>query len=1667
MIKNFLDPAFPIVGKIGAQTLCLRQDRTTLLPSLEVMLYSLHENEADFATIKYRIMNFDYNSHDLNSFQRHSGADKPSAPSSPDLELQLETVASNLDIMASTSSFFNDLSAFTGLYITDSVIAEIEGLVALFTTITGCEDYISIASAIFLYVRRFCSKSITATVMEYISELFALEPQSGSDTTPVEPDWLVMMRSSKDNWNLIKGNRFFGHLSKVLGLLVTLGLCNASTLTFNIKEYKIIEPDLKMIHGNAIDIIDAAFGTVTFFVEGFYLSFQQKSLKPLIMNDKTAVELDEEFANVSLWWDLVKNGNLMKVANISEQEFDRRLESLSLRIKPLLGGTMTFEKKLLTDKLNKLLKIKNDYITLKISSGVRRAPFVLELFGASSQGKTTLGDQLIDALLTSAGLPIGKEYRASYNPSDKYMSNWATNKTVLIMDDVANDRPDFVEKPPTRTIIDVCNNQPYYANMADLDSKGKVFVEPELVVVNTNVKNLDAHAYSKCPYSIQRRMDVVIVVEAKREFQFILDGRPQGIDPAKVRQKYLEDGIEPQFDDIWTLSLEKAIQPNDLKDVATYKVIEHKGKKLSDISFREAVQYIILRYQSHRTDQNAILKRMNTRTKDLKLCPANGCCQIEGYCDEHDFVKQSGFTPFHKPSYFEYFTGSFGRRTMAIKDRALGKVASRLKSDIFGVCDNIDMGTATGMYFAAKMFSKHWDWIKVIPTSWIANPWFRKFCMMCQADQVRNLFIRKTCLHWGICSLICAQTFRLARTRLIPNEAMVVTLSVASPVILLCLCLQRNMTDMVTAKFSRQLLTRNTIHPMAAQVRDENVGRICRAVAVLGVLFAMSKLYKRWRSVTPQGSLTPTTTQDVAARDSETNAWTEVVKTTLPLSDTAKCTTSAQLKVNLSKNLMHMEIKTQNGKKCSGALFLTSNLVLIPNHLFDGCEMLEVTFLKTDPEATGGKFASRLCRTSSYNIPGTDLCACYSSTGGSFKNLYRWLPSSNASASEFELIWRDSKGELIEAYGLTKPEAAITNGATYFVGGSYANFSMNTFYGLCCAPLLSKGSGSTILGFHLGGTAGTSRGCYGVLTQAMFTSAFTHVKAFEGVLLTGSAENFKTQSFGKHFCTQDPLHPKSPLNFIPKNSQITYHGSCKGMASNFSDVRVTPISTIVTEVTGQPNIWGPPVMQPQWFGWRECLANMAIPATPYPHDLLYYAVVDYKKELLPIFGNALWNKAKPLTDHENLNGIPGKKFMDAIKLNTAIGYPLTGPKRKFVTELEPTKEYPCNRVFDQVVLDEIKFCEDCYKVGQRAYPIAKACKKDEVLAKRKCRIFYSNPIALTFLIRKYYLPILRVLQMNPLMSECAVGINSHGPEWQEFHDHVFTFGSDRLIGGDYGKYDQKIPSQLILASLRIMMDFARLCNYTAEDLHVMEAMAGDIAFAIIAFNGDLIGLTEGTHISGNSLTVVINGICGSLNQRAYFFSKHKPGWFTSRESFRDCVKLMTYGDDNIGSVRKGVKDFTIKGLSLFLAEYGQIYTMPDKTSDLVDFLPAEDFEFLKRKSVHCPDKGVRVGALLDSSIFKMLHCFLRPKGCKDTVEMASALNIDTALREWANHGREKYEQRRLEMREIASKGKIEFLCTQLEVTYDMSVNNWKRIYNPNHYDKSKPLPPEFIAPIGP
>lgn len=1481
----------------------------------------------------------------------------------------------------------------------DDIIKEVEGLVLLFVSISNTKNVTGAVAAIGLYIRTKFDTSLSKEIMKYIHEIMDMTYQSGFEPEEDEkedPIWLKFMKDVKSNWLQCKSSALFRNFTRVLSIVVMSGLYKVADLTFTVAGHKIFEPDMKLLVSGAGDLMTAVVDIIVYFSERIYYAYKTKSFQPFMVDSLETAELEVEYTNLMNQWDLYRNGNLEKIANVQPHDFLDQLNNMCAKLESMLATAKGLDKRILETKYREIVKTLGDFQMIRGNSSFRRSPFAIEYYGLSSVGKSTISEQTAHYLLTSADLDTSDLKKYTYISGKKHWDGARSDMLELKIDDHANVKADFVETSPCDVIIKVCNNVPYSPPMADLINKGKVFIEPELVTLTTNVENLEAGTYSNNPFSIQRRMHIIVEVEVKEEFIRYAGGKPAGVDTSKVMKSQTVDGIysPPPYHDIWEVTVKKATPVDKPTCVGEYVTVEHKGKKLEKISMKEWLNYASSMFHKHRQQQFNLEQTQAQATKTEK-CGIDNCCQIKGYCMIHDCDAQFGLEPL--------------------------QIICRQTTD--------------SLLAEGRNFYETFDWVPYLPDGFLDNRFIRNAITFANSASLINTYKQYTRYNIGAALL---STLLLVSFGVFSLPLLMIIIGCATYV-------QYAMIHKVRDEYISRLRDRQVLNEIQRTWRNRFAKIIMGSSAILGSIYIVAKLYRKLYGKDCQGNLEPETPQDIEERDAEPNVWATVAKRPLPCTQKSKEHTTYVVMNKVMKNLLYASIEGDDkAKRMGNVLFLDSNVLIIPNHYFvlAKSDSLKLTCYKDNARALGGSFVTRVDKVSSYHIPDTDLRICYSSAGGSYGNIVDYFPTGDIVDHGFRMLWRSKIGQLTIVRGFAKSKMT-SNGICKYAGGEYSNLSINTFNGLCGAALISENKQTCITGIHLGGKAGTPLGCFGTLSRDQILNALEIVKKIPGVIKTGTEGDFEPQVLGKELLTDEPLHKKSPVNYLPEGSQFMYFGSCVGATTSRSDVRETPISTFVEEETGVKNIWGKPKMKPEWEGWQKAMANASHPAEPVKHEILMKSIVDYRKPLLELARQYPWCNEKPLSNHENLCGRVGCKFIDSIPLNTAIGFPLVGPKRNFVTELESTPDKPNNRILDADIMDYIIKCEVKYKKGIRNHFVAKACKKDEVLpvAKEKCRIFYANPIALTWLVRKYFLPIIRMLQMNPLLAECAVGINCHGPEWDQFHKFVMTHGEDQLIGGDYGKYDQKLPAQKLIAALSILIDIAAEMSYTEEDLNVMRTMVGDIVYAIIAYNGDLLGTQSGTHISGNSLTVILNGISGSLNLRDFFYTQ-----YDGDIDFRSAVALMTYGDDNIGSVSPDYPKFNIKGAAEFLGKHGQIYTMPDKESVLQAHLDPEDFEFLKRFSVFHPKLNCNIGALLDKSIIKSLHCYMRPKGCPLTPEEACAQNIDTALREWFNHGEDVYEIRRKQMTNVAQKGNITHLCTMLNNSYDDMVVDWQYKY---------------------
>lgn len=843
------------------------------------------------------------------------------------------------------------------------------------------------------------------------------------------------------------------------------------------------------------------------------------------------------------------------------------------------------------------------------------------------------------------------------------------------------------------------------------------------------------------------------------------------------------------------------------------------------------------------------------------------------------------------------------------------------------------------------------------------------------------------------------------------------------------------------------------------------------------VLYAAVKALQAWNyGRQTQASLTPETYEDVKARDElaalqervavEHNYDNVQFASTFKADPVASTISFEQLIAKVSKNTVMCCLTcptTQRNAHLNG-FFVSSNALLLPKHVFKEKSCWKVKFICSTTDVRGADFEARIYKSYSIPIPNKDYVLVYVPSGGSWADLSKYLVHEQPTAHNGVFIHRKTDGQLVRM-NVSPEDTASGNIVTKWL--RYKGFEyllpIKTQEGLCMSPIVGMGKVKAITGFHLAGYTGTQRGASATFTKSEYTTAWKALDKIHGVLLSKSKADQPDRIMDVEYCTSPNLHPKSPYNEI-KDPEAEFLGDCIGRATFRSQVHKTIISESVEMHTGQGCDWRPPPIV-EAKPWSSSLEYLCHPTKGVPAALLQRACADLQATYIGILNKIPEVKAmvRPLTRVETVSGIDGCRFIDAIKWNTAIGFPFGAKKETIKVKLDPDEhpDHECPMDVQEEFWDQAEKIKDEYRKGDTSFEVFKACLKDEPVHKDKVkvRIFQACPMALALLIRMYFLPVARLLSMFPLISECAVGINPHGPEWWELRSHVATFGIMRILAGDYSKYDLSMSAMLTLAAFGIMINIAAASgNYTEDDLDIMRGLATDVCYPKVAYNGDLMQF-NGSNPSGHNLTVYINSIVNSLLFRCGFFF-----YYPKAVVFNLCVKLATYGDDALSSVHKDYPLFNHISFAKFLAACGMKFTMPDKTSTPTEYMHDRDADFLKTRSVWCPALDTYLGALDEQSIFKSLHCV--GGSSLTNVEQAIA-NIDGAMREWFNHGEVVYELRRAQMQLVAQDHGLIGWCKELGVTYDQAVQRWIQRYRPEEMVVEETFTPMVMDSIMP
>ncbi len=1551
---------------------------------------------------------------------------------------------------------FENLANTRGFTVSDELLSKVENVGALFFALKDCETVSQLLAILFLYLKTHYSKSVANLAAEYASEILEakFDAQVGEFGVKIDserPKWLRLLKECQENWTLVIRNEGFKKIAHVLSLCLALGMCDAASLDFEVAGMKLFTIGAYSKQVTAVTLVDAAFETIAYFAEGGYACFERNSIKPLLYGNLDNEEFEEGFSKCMRCHEFARAGNLEKLENMSENDYEALLSKciekchfLTLSCKGLV------EKNILRRRLDTLRMWQASFRQTRVQGGLRQAPYSIGVFGGTGVGKSTIANVLMITTLLRNGFDARDDKLITINESDKFMSNYRSYINGVFVDDIGNTKADFVEKAPTTLIIQLVNNVRMYANMAEADMKGKVSVEPKVVISTKNVKDTCATVYSNEPASIARRDRITVTARVKREYR-----THDMLDEEKVRKLCPELHLSDDWrcPDLWELTVERAfpIPSPHIGGKATigWEIIKWHGRPLENISLPELIRFVAQDSKKFYENQDNIVRTSNNVASRIQMCPdcrlpRPDVCQCEVVQEQvlpriDDRCPFDGYCSQCEARHNEKPDCQIGELLSVVANQRIRKAKKRYLPRLAYWSDRLEQETVNYLIDRLEWLeTSRWTcWTNYIPEEWLKEEWCKNLIWWSVKDQIEDRVKQSYLRHF----LVAIVTLFLAIyvyfgfiIFLIPNLYGVV-----------------GVVNFEKNHWYNKVASENQAMPRVFKMyRNRHVKWITGVCIVVATCYAAAQAWRCFKT-TPeaQGNLQPSNMKVIQERDAEVNPWAGVVVSEMPCSEKSRTTTPDALQKMVEANLCHMKLQLKGGVKVRkfecDAFFPKSNVAIVPTHMWQGEEM-EAQFTRHDPKKIGGNFSAHLYRKHAVDIPGTDFSLVWVPNGGDWKDLTPYLPTYQFHDVPARLSFKDETGVISRSKLLMKVGSQETKEADFF-GASY-HLQFDTFQGLCMAPLVTETKGPLIGGFHLGGETGKTFGVSGLLLKSQMDDAFERLKKCSSVILSKSSGTIPKKIYDVQFFESTDVHPKSPINFLPQGTNCKYYGQVAGRASYHSDVEETVISSYVHDICGVPQKWGGPKFRTGW-PWQASLQYSTRPSIGIEGSLLDKAMGDYLKPILKMLDEIpeLKVSVHPLTEMETVCGKDRVRFIDKMPPSTSIGYPLSGSKKNFLTYLDPEGHptHQCPAELHPMFWEHAREMEELYVKGERAYPIFKACLKDEPtkLTKDKVRVFQGAPCALQLLIRKYYLPIARVLSMQPLLSECAVGINAQGPEWDQLARHVKKYGEDRILAGDYSKYDLRMPAQVMFAAFRIMMDIARHSgNYTERDLCIMEGVATDVCYPLMAYNGDLIQ-HYGSNPSGQNLTVYVNSIVNALLFRCAYFHVTKDR--TDVPEFRDACSLITYGDDAKSSVHKDFPEFNHISVAEFLADHDMKFTMPDKESEPTPYMTDQDADLLKRKNVFSPDTGMIMGALDEDSLFKSLHATLKSKAL--TKEQQSMQNIDGALREWFSHGREKYEERRAQMLEIARRADIIHGCTVVHETYDDRLKQWKEKYD--------------------
>ncbi len=385
-------------------------------------------------------------------------------------------------------------------------------------------------------------------------------------------------------------------------------------------------------------------------------------------------------------------------------------------------------------------------------------------------------------------------------------------------------------------------------------------------------------------------------------------------------------------------------------------------------------------------------------------------------------------------------------------------------------------------------------------------------------------------------------------------------------------------------------------------------------------------------------------------------------------------------------------------------------------------------------------------------------------------------------------------------------------------------------------------------------------------------------------------------------------------------------------------------------------------------------------------------------------------KLSPVDIETAMNGDPDNFYMRSMKPSTSGGFSWPGPKLNYCDKVD--LDYNPNSYLPNLELQEqVAEIISAYRRDEMAHPLLGCQLKDEPRKNGKMtRMFTMSPVCNTIVHRMFLMPFYSLMVEFGDLFGTSIGINMHSYDVDDFCKGFLDF-SNNYMEGDYGGYDTSMPPDITLMTNTIVFDLLFRLGYNIEQLQIVKGLLSDNLNPTMVLNGAVFSAC-GFQPSGKYATAEDNSLKGLILLVYYWIqtmTKHGNGMPLNRSTkykpsqFWTYVHPRCYGDDFLGAVKDRVKKM-INNVTYqeFCEEvYGMKYTDANKNLNMSPFLKWHETSFLKRNFVYRTDLHHWVAPIDKTSIMKSVSYVLPSRSESIEIQMLQA--TQSALRELFFH----------------------------------------------------------------